>query len=290
MPRRPASKDVVGDATGMAARAFVPGHITGFFTAHRHEDPDIAGSTGAGVTLSDGVTVTCQPASTTRVAIDGRPRAVEPVGRVLDALGITAEITVQTDLPIGAGFGVSGAMTLGTALAANRAFGCGLTENELIAHAHRAEVRSATGLGDVVAQARGGIPVRLAPGGPAHNELDGIPTASRIEYHSFGSLSTEAVLTGETEANTDPGTAALDRLLDAPTLPRLMRESRRFADESGLLTDRVAAAIDAVTAAGGEAAMAMLGRTVFALDTGLSDAGFPAESCTTHSAGATLVL
>jgi pantoate kinase len=34
--------------------------------------------------------------------------------------------------------------------------------------------------------------------------------------------------------------------------------------------------------------MAMLGRTVFALGTGLSDAGYDAVSCRTHPAGATL--
>jgi pantoate kinase len=44
-----------------------------------------------------------------------------------------------------------------------------------------------------------------------------------------------------------------------------------------------------VSAAGGEASMAMLGETVFALDTGLSDAGYEPEVCRLHDAGATLV-
>jgi len=50
----------------------------------------------------------------------------------------------------------------------------------------------------------------------------------------------------------------------------------------------VAEAVDAVTDAGGEAAMAMLGRTVFALGTGLSDAGYDAAACRIHPAGARL--
>jgi pantoate kinase len=68
-----------------------------------------------------------------------------------------------------------------------------------------------------------------------------------------------------------------------------MDAARGFAREADLLVPEVAEAIDAVDAAGGEAAMAMLGRTVFALDTGLSDAGYHPEACRIHAAGARLV-
>ncbi|ELK56061.1 hypothetical protein D320_01323, partial [Haloferax sp. BAB-2207] len=33
------------------ATAFVPGHVTGFFSAHPDDDPAVAGSRGAGLTL-----------------------------------------------------------------------------------------------------------------------------------------------------------------------------------------------------------------------------------------------
>ncbi|MFD1596006.1 sugar kinase, partial [Haloplanus litoreus] len=42
-------------------------------------------------------------------------------------------------------------------------------------------------------------------------------------------------------------------------------------------------------AAGGAASMAMLGETVFALETGLTDAGYDASVCRTCDAGAHLV-
>ena len=42
---------------GDAATAFAPGHVTGFFSAHPDDDPTKAGSRGAGITLSEGVTV-----------------------------------------------------------------------------------------------------------------------------------------------------------------------------------------------------------------------------------------
>ncbi|WP_101295666.1 pantoate kinase [Halegenticoccus soli] len=269
--------------------AFVPGHITGFFSAHPADEPTKAGSRGAGLTLSDGVEVTVRPASTTRIALNGSPIEMEPVERVLGALGVDARVSAETDLPLGAGFGVSGAMSLGTALAANAAFGCGHSENELTTVAHGAEVQAGTGLGDVVAQARGGLPIRLEPGAPGYGLLDGIPARARIEYVTFGDLPTEEVLSGDTKRLSTAGQHALSRLVAEPTLPRLMSASRRFAREAGLLTDEVAAAVRDVSEAGGEASMAMLGRTAFALGTGLSDAGYDATACRTHPTGAALL-
>jgi pantoate kinase len=141
----------------------------------------------------------------------------------------------------------------------------------------------------VVAQARGGVPVRLEPGAPGHGVLDGIPARSRVEYITFGDLSTEAVLSGDTTRLSRAGERALRSLLDEPTLPRLMAESRRFAEDADLLTDRVAETVAAVSEAGGEASMAMLGQTVFALGSGLTEAGYDPHVCRTYPTGASLV-
>lgn len=270
------------------ATAFVPGHVTGFFTVDRDEDPTRTGSRGAGLALTDGVTVTVESATESEVVLDGSPVEMEPATRVLDALDVRARVTAETPLPVGAGFGVSGAVALGTALSANAAFGCSLSENELVTVAHGAEVLADTGLGDVVAQARGGVPIRLEPGGPQHNLLDGIPARSRVEYLSFGELSTETVLASDTEGLTAAGQRALSTVVAEPTLETFTFASRRFARETDLLTPRVAETITAVGEAGGDAAMALLGDTVFALGTGLSDAGYDPEVCQVHPGGATL--
>lgn len=63
----------------------------------------------------------------------------------------------QLGSTIGSGFGVSGAATLATALAANEAFSLEWTREELVEAAHVAEVEAGTGLGDVFVQARGGL-------------------------------------------------------------------------------------------------------------------------------------
>jgi pantoate kinase len=275
---------------GRPSTAYVPGHVTGFFSPCPDDDPSRAGSRGAGLTLTDGVRVTARETGDPGVRLDGDPISMPPVETVLSALGVAdrARIVAESDLPLGTGFGVSGAMALGTALAANDRFGCERSANDLVTLAHRAEVEAGTGLGDVVAQARGGVPIRLDPGAPAHGRLDGVPTTRRVEYVTFGDLSTAEVLAGDTDPLVTAGDAALSRLRDCPTLSTLVAESRRFARDAGLLTDRVSEAVDAVVDAGGEASMVMLGETVFALDSGLTDAGFDANACRICDAGAHL--
>jgi pantoate kinase len=273
------------------ATAFVPGHVTGFFSVHPSDDPAKSGSRGAGLTLSDGVDVTVRRAADPGVRLDGDPVEIAPVGLVLDALGAADRVAVdvESDLPLGTGFGVSGAAALGTALAVNAVLGRGLSENELVTLAHGAEVKAGTGLGDVVAQARGGVPIRLEPGAPGHGMLDGVPARTRVEYVAFGELPTEEVLGGDTARLSAAGGDALSLLVSKPTLPQFMYASRRFAREAGLLTPTVRETVEAVSEAGGDASMAMLGETVFALGTGLTDAGYDAGVCETHPAGATLV-
>ena len=44
------------------ARAWVPSHITGFFAAHRREEPHLSGSVGCGLCLSSGASTIAEPA------------------------------------------------------------------------------------------------------------------------------------------------------------------------------------------------------------------------------------
>ncbi|WP_226012300.1 pantoate kinase [Halomicrobium salinisoli] len=270
------------------ATAFVPGHVTGFFTAEPAEDPIEAGSRGGGLALGDGVTVTVRPADERTVRLNGEAIEIDAVERVLSALDATVAVRAETDLPLGAGFGVSGATALGAALATNAALERGLSENELVALAHGAEVRAGTGLGDVVGQARGGVPLRLEPGGPEYNYIDAVPARGRVEYLARGELDTEDVITGDTEELTAAGERALSRVVREPTMDGFMRASRRFAREADLLTPEVRSVVEDVIEAGGDASMAMLGETVFALGTGLTDAGYDAAVTEIHPGGATL--
>lgn len=276
-------------AAPVPTEAFVPGHITGLFTVNRDEDPLRTGSRGAGVTLVDGATVEVGPAGSSGIRIDGNRMEIEAVRSVLESLDVAAEIDIETELPLGTGFGLSGAMALGTALAANEAFELGHSENDLIRIAHRAEVEAGTGLGDVIAQARGGLPLRLEPGAPPHGQLDGIPARKRVEYLSLGELSTPTILKERREVITAAGTETLAFLREHPTADRFMAASRQFADAVELLTPELETIIETVEEAGGQASMAMLGKTVFAFGRDLSDAGYDPEVSATHPSGARLL-
>jgi len=192
------------------ATAFVPGHLAGFSGVHRADDPTEAGASGGGLVVSDGVRVTVGPADEGDLVVElnGDPAEFGAVSRVLRALRVPgARVEAETPLAPGTGFGVTGALALGTALAANAAFGRALSADELVTVAHGAEVQAGTGLGDVVAQARGGVPLRLEPGGPQANVMDGIPARPRIEYHSLGGLDTDTVLTEAGQEVTTAGEA-----------------------------------------------------------------------------------
>lgn len=243
----------------MTVYAYAPGSITTVFAPQ--DDPD-AGSLGVSFATEDGVSAGVEEADETTVELDGELAEFAPVEGLLADLGTSASVELDAAVPVGRGFGASGAATLATALAANERFGLGLTREELVNAAHRAEVAAGTGLGDVFVQDRGGL---------VWNTGDGVGRAARadrIEYASFAGISTASVL-GDDAAMTRVADASQDALAafdpDAP-LADLFEASWTFAGRVGLATERVDEAVADARAAGGAATMAMVGETVVAVD------------------------
>ncbi|MDD4652785.1 MAG: pantoate kinase [Methanothrix sp.] len=254
-----------------SAQAFVPSHITGFFAAHRRDDPLLAGSVGCGLCLFLGATTTveCAPEiEETEIFLNGA-LSEAPVSRFVVQRLARRPVRVKTELqmPFGAGFGASGAGALGCAYALNSMLDLGLTANQTAAVAHEAEVTNQTGLGDVIAQNTGGLVVRLHPGAPGTGVIDRIPVPPLpISYVVRGPISTKQVLSDERvmAAVNAAGKSALKELLKRPTFANFLKLSRRFTLNSCLASDWAIQAIEAVEAAGGLASMIMLGDAVFA--------------------------
>lgn len=251
-------------------RAFVPSHITGFFAAKRQEDPLRSGSIGCGVNLSLGAVTTVVPADEVEVFINGELSEAPVSMHVISAMA-QSPVRVYTELqmPLGAGFGASGAGALGCAYALNALFNLGLTSNQAGAVAHVAEVTNITGLGDVMAQNTGGLVIRLHPGGPGLGVVDKIPVSPLVvSYAVRGPLSTRDVLSDPKamKAVNLAGEDALKAILKRPTLEEFMAQSKKFTIQTGLASDWALDAIEAVEAAGGMASMIMLGDSVFAIN------------------------
>lgn len=180
-------------------------------------------------------------------------------------------VRVETELsmPLGSGFGASGAGALSSAYAINQAFGLGLFASGVGEAAHVAEVACGTGLGDVISQNSGGLVVRLSPGAPGLGVVDRIPVPPlEVDCIVRGPLSTEEVLSDSgtmREVNRE-GERALKELLRKPTLERFVSLSWEFAKRSGLSRGWMEDVVEAVESCGGMASMVMLGDCVFAIN------------------------
>ncbi len=252
------------------ARAFAPAHISGIFVIHMRKDPALSGSTGCGVCLEDGaVTKVCAAEETTiRINGDvaGAPTTLSAI-KLLTSKPVLVETTLN--VPVGCGFGASGAGVLSTALALNEALSLNFTLSDLVKAAHVAEVKNRTGLGDVTGQTFGGIVIRKKAGAPFTVNIDKIPCSDRtISWVSFGEISTKSVLSDDLKKKTinKAGKHRLKELLKKPTLSNFFIQSCKFAKEIELMSPQVKDAIEAVEAAGGLASQAMLGDTVFAIN------------------------
>jgi pantoate kinase len=178
------------------SQAFAPAHISGIFVIDIKKDLALSGSMGAGICLEDGVVTKVSAAKETTVKING---AVADAPTTLTAIKLLTSqpVLVETTLsvPVGAGFGASGAGALSAALAVNEAISLNLTLREIAEAAHVAEVTNRTGLGDVTGQTFGGIVLRKKAGAPFTVNVDKIPCRSEtISWISFGGISTKSVL------------------------------------------------------------------------------------------------
>ena len=263
------------------SRAFSPGHITGFFhICDQNPDPLLKGSMGAGFSLAHGVTTLVSSGgsdNTTVITLNGRRTEKAAVSQtVIDLFFARANrepqpLTVDHRLaiPIGAGFGSSGAGALSLAYALNSHFSSPLAKEEAARLAHIAEVQCNTGLGTVIAETVGGLEIRTKAGAPGSGSIETIPLPQDIEVLSliFGPLSTKNALkhpATKKKINT-LGKVLVTRFARERTLNTFLDCSREFAEHTGLLTERVRNILAQCDARGFQCSMPMFGEGVFTL-------------------------
>ena len=259
------------------ARAFAPGNISCVFKVIPHADPARMHSLGMGFTVKEGVEVIVSEQNETEVLFNGAcinfPTVRAVVNRLTQNNSIAGiKVVITSPLPLGCGFGLSGAAALATAYALNELLTLHKDSEKLAMTAHIAEVENRTGLGDVCSQYHGGYLVKLKEGSPL--TADRLPIAEQpIYYRYFGPIQTSEVL-GNREQTlrinraADVALRTLQTLTNATPNADLFNAcfavSKQFSVESGLLSDaRVIDTIASIEAEGGVASMIMLGNGVF---------------------------
>jgi len=270
------------------AEAFSPAGISSFFEICDRDkrgrlikDPLRIGAHGGGFVISKGVTakVEVKEAEAKRISvyINGKlaPEAKTSetvVEKILGGAEGAYEVRVEHDvqLPIGAGYGASGAGALAVGLALNEALALRLTYNEVGRIAHVAEVECKTGLGTVAPLMLGGAVVTVKSGGPGFCLIDRIPLKPnyRIVSGCFGPIATKTVLASPRVRRRVNrfGRRTLNEILEDTTIQNFMASCKKFAADIGLMSSRVQRLIDAMERAGAiGATQNMVGEAAHAL-------------------------
>mgnify|MGYP001584234748 FL=1 len=180
-------------------------------------------------------------------------------------------VYIKTKLPLGCGFGLSGASALATAYAINMLLNLKKSNKELAITAHIAEIENKTGLGDVVNQYLGGFFVKLKPS--SHFIVKKIPIKDVDVYCKyFSRLSTKSIITNlkiKHKIN-DSATIALNKIKQLLKSSKniqfrdIIKIAKEFSVNSGLLKDKkIMETIKNIEKNNGNASMIMLGNAVF---------------------------
>lgn len=265
------------------ARAFAPSHITGIFQIFdQSKDPLKVGSKGAGASLCRGVTTIVKAKKSEKSSLDIKinglasnsaevSRGVVEVflSKFKELANYNLFVEHYVEMPIGAGFGTSGAAALSLSLALNETFNLGMSIIKAAQIAHTVEVHCKTGLGTVIAETFGGIEIRTKPGAPGIGDIKHIPVKKDmvVACLSYGPLSTQRFLTDMLvrERINRFGGKLIDKLVEKPNITNLMKLSREFAENVGLLTEKLRGVLKAADEAGFVCSMPMFGESIFTI-------------------------
>ena len=178
-----------------SSKAFAPANISCIFKIYYHRNPRWMGSYGVGFTLNEGVVVEAEKSKRNEIIFNNEPINFPTVRSAAKRLtNRNLKINIKSKLPLGCGFGLSGASALAAAYAVNKLLNLKKTKKELGIIAHTADAENRTGLGDVVNQFYGGFCLKLKPS--SSFEIITIPLNNINVYcRYFSKISTKSVIT-----------------------------------------------------------------------------------------------
>ena len=261
------------------AKAFSPGHITGFFEIPHGTYSHFLhrGSRGAGFSIDRGIATTAYVYESAKaeyqISINGAKTRDAEVSRwvVEEYLKLAdkpyfVNIDHDVGIPVGFGLGSSGAAALSLSYALNEALDVGLSRTQAAQIAHHAEIACRTGLGTVIAEFAGGFEMRTSAGAP------GVGSVNKTDLENYKAvvlclapISTKSFLTNRVDEINGLGGVMLSKLSESRSVDDFLKMSREFAETLGLTEGRCKEPIAALRARGIESSVALFGQTVFTL-------------------------
>ncbi|WP_156769891.1 pantoate kinase [Caldivirga maquilingensis] len=207
----------------------VPLHVTSIWLPRYTNDPMTTGSLGAGIVIRPGLVMTIEGGEGTM--------GLRHIDEVLRRYNVNAVVKYETQAPLGFGYGMSAALTLGTALGVAALLRKPLLEAAQVAH--EVEVNLGTGLGDVIAEFYGGgIEIRVKPGAPGVGVIDKIPYPNNLVIltHEFTREDTNVMLLRLRDKLEVLGKEFMGEIMREPTYENFVRLSMEFSRRIGFLT------------------------------------------------------
>ena len=250
--------------------SFAPGHISLTFAIHKNESPLSMGSTGLGIVLPKGVYCSIVDdylyGEDNTVIIENKVVEDPVVIRAIELLGYGGRglsIYLRRDLPIGAGFGISGASALAACLELDKNL-----QNCTLA-AHQAEIEYKTGLGDVVAISsalrEGDFPLiveRVEPGYNGKTTSHKVDSKLVICVSGLGRNTSEIISSPEWSEIINTVSSNLN--VTEYDIRSVIKAGRVFTEKSGLINENLAGILDKIPL-GAVSSVAHLGTSIVAV-------------------------
>lgn len=249
------------------AKAYCPASLSFIFKYVPNNNIFRMGSIGIGCTIDKKVAVSILKNTTFNIFFNGKkiilPTVIWAVRKITDK---NFAINIESPLPLGCGFGISGAVTLATLYALKKLLKLKMSNLELAKIAHQSEIVNKTGLGTVATQITGGLLIKKRAGIPAKFENINL-IGTKLYAVIFGILPTPSVLGKEKKLIiiNQAANKALDLVnkLKQKTIDKILDISYQYCMESELLTSaKVISLIERVRTNGGAATMLLLGQVM----------------------------
>ncbi len=233
---------------------WVAAHLTGIFEIRDESDNILEkGSRGAGLSINRGVLTTIRPtqSDTIEIYFNGRRQdhSEALVTICVVELMLSHEersnllIEHKFEVPLSSGFGASAAGALGTAFAINEIYSLNKSDLELYQIAHKAEILTKSGLGDIIGLYQGGLEIRCQEGAPGVGKTMSMNNRERWEVATvhLGPLPTSEVLTDPQERTRInlAGKNLISDLIANPEFSNFIRLARKFTENTGLWSKRM---------------------------------------------------